>query len=602
MTYNPTILKTGRKVIPVLVMLLLGACQQDLPDGDILSGKAEVTLSVTTTAPSSAPAQSPTVTTRGIDDVSSIDILAFQNSRLVRVSPAIRKSGNLYGATLNKSLSQTDRYTLVILANAGTDIRNSLYNGTLAGKSETEVGNLLFDNTPATRLLPASTLPMCGKLENVKVEEGMSLSSSPVQVLRSVAKVEVGIGRYNETSGTWENTGGTVNFKLTNVQVRGIWGDYKVMPDITLTNGKPDVTVPNVRIPSTTDNSYYRTWEYDDKISTDGEATYCQDIIIPEAKLAPGTVYDAGHASNRLAVLIGGYYNGDQNRVRWYRIDFTAASSNITGTALEDVLRNHIYRFQVTGVTDPGYPSANDAYNSVPKGISFSTSIEPWKDGINNDKPNPQEGFVVAWGALNGGITTDGNLNVILKTPFWKGEHSAGINQPVDYADFYGEVPGNTNRSPAYPNGDIYPEASKALEVEGVYPSFMVSFDDVYSTDGQNMLHWKDGSTLTAFDICREYTGLGYTNWRLPRLSELVLIYLNHESLISQRGFSPLQGTYWSGSEKDINTAPVAAEAWAVNFDIPPFTLGGNKTTQQFKIRCVRRLVDEHKEKVLHNK
>lgn len=55
----------------------------------------------------------------------------------------------------------------------------------------------------------------------------------------------------------------------------------------------------------------------------------------------------------------------------------------------------------------------------------------------------------------------------------------------------------------------------------------MVSADDVTDVTGGDTNPWKTGKTLTAFDICRNYEGDGFGDWRLPRLSELALLYLN---------------------------------------------------------------------------
>lgn len=43
-----------------------------------------------------------------------------------------------------------------------------------------------------------------------------------------------------------------------------------------------------------------------------------------------------------------------------------------------NILRNHVYRFTVTKVTDDGYDTAELAYKSIPKDISFTAELTPW--------------------------------------------------------------------------------------------------------------------------------------------------------------------------------------------------------------------------------
>ena len=70
-----------------------------------------------------------------------------------------------------------------------------------------------------------------------------------------------------------------------------------------------------------------------------------------------------------------------------------------------------------------------------------------------------------------------------------------------------------------------------AFDYEGVYPSLMVSADDVTDVTGGDANPWKTGKTLTAFDICRNYEGDGFGDWRLS--TALITGFMAKESVVS---------------------------------------------------------------------
>lgn len=86
---------------------------------------------------------------------------------------------------------------------------------------------------------------------------------------------------------------------------------------------------------------------------------------------------------------------------------------------------------------------------------------------------------------------------------------------------------------------------------------------------------WQD-----AWQVCKDKLTDG-GGWRLPRCSELKLIYNNLSSLNTEYGFYPIAGAYWSGTEAS------ADKVYSLNFD--------NGTSSQvaksgvsFQVRCVR--------------
>ena len=328
------------------------------------------------------------------------------------------------------------------------------------------------------------------------------------------------------------------------------------------------------------------TKAYDNTYITSG--TYCAEkIYLPEVDLQWGSVYDTKHTS-RLAIIVGGKYNGSQKET-FYRVDLTNDQTSET----MNILRNHVYRFTVTKVTDDGYDTAELAYKSIPKDISFTAELTPWTFPPAVSVPSII-GYRMVYQNTNGGMllwNTATGLTIPKKRDTWK-----GTKMNFNYNGFYDET--NNAYAITYPieprNGSLYHTIEVAFDYEGVYPSLMVSADDVTDVTGGDTNPWKTGKTLTAFDICRNYEGDGFGDWRLPRLSELALLYLNRGSLEAMRGFAPLSGTYWSGSEYLVSDSKVdkrhSEQAWGINFDAtnPGNAAPYDKTTKKFKIRCVR--------------
>ncbi|OCR29043.1 hypothetical protein AC094_34720 [Bacteroides fragilis] len=286
---------------------------------------------------------------------------------------------------------------------------------------------------------------------------------------------------------------------------------------------------------------------------------------------------------------MGGKYNGSQKET-FYRVDLTNDQTSET----MNILRNHVYQFTIKSVTDDGYDTAELAYKSMPKNIGFTAELTPWTYSPAVSVPSPV-GYHMAYGKLNSeNLLWDANqkLNVPKKKDYW------GTNRYLsfDYNGFYAES--NNYYADMYPigikNGRLYPTVENAFSYEGAYPSLMISADDIIDLQGNEAVPWKTGkATLTAFDLCRSYQGDGYSDWRLPRLSELALIYLNKDKLENMRGFSPLSGTYWSGSEYQVSTSKEdlkhSERAWAINFDVAnPNNAANHAKTETLKIRCVR--------------
>lgn len=584
------ILKLSKLAMTVaaVMILLLSSCRQD----DLYIASPESTLVNLSVSSSNSG-----VTTTGNDPasvISSLCILQFNADgnnfgTLRHVGMGTETSPGHYTATLMQSISDTDKYKIVILANIPGGYSAFLR---MVGKRYAEVQQAclsqIYDGESVVPTFDdANPFPMFGIPGDgtpIIIEEGTALGN--VSLVRAVARVDIGIGT-KQPDNTWKK--GSVKFTMNQIQIWKAGKQYAYLPvanNFTSMGGELTISKP-----SPVGNNETKVYD----ASTIKDGTYCSEkIYLPEADLLWGSVYDGDH-TNRLAIIVGGYYN-ESSTETFYRVDFINDLSNDK----MDILRNHVYQFTIKSVTDDGYATAELAYKSAPINIGFKLTLEAWQTGdVTNSVPS-LIGYTISHGRLNGEeLLWDDNANPKLSVPLrkelWYQSSSAG--REYDYNEFYGE----SNNfyalmgSPGPRNGMLYHTVSDAFKQEGAYPALMVSGDDIIDTDGSISIAWKEDNTLKGFDICRAYQGYGYSDWRLPRLSELALIYLNKEKLEAMRGFTPFSGTYWCASEYLVSTSEADRKhseyAWAINFDSTnPNNASHNEKATKLHIRCVRQV------------
>lgn len=576
----------------VAAMILQISCQQD----DSFSPAADSTIiNLSVSAANSGTLMDNDDTASAIKSLCILqfnaDGNAFGTLRHVGMGTETAPNSGKYSATLLQSVDNNDKYKLVILANFPGDDYGIFYR--MGGKSYAEVQQAclsaeLSGESNVPEFTAAQPFPMFGIAKDGApqiINETMDLGT--VSLVRAVARVDIGIGTKNADNNTW-NKGG-VPFAMTQVQIRKDGKQYAYMP--VENNFSSSAGVLAINSPSPVGGT--ETKIYGSAYIT--ATTYCSEkIYVPEADLLWGDVYDDNH-SNRLAIIVGGKYNGSEVET-FYRVDFNYDEGS---KAKMNILRNHVYRFTIKSVKDAGYATAELAYNSKPKGLDFSAEIEPWVSNEPTSVPSIQ-GYYLTYEGFNGEnvIWTYGNLST-QKIPKKKSYWGTNVYLPFDYNNFYKE--GNSFYAPDISggqNGSLYATVEGTLNYEGTFPNLMVSGDDMVDESGNDKVQWKTGTTLTAFDLCRDLEENGYDDWRLPRLSELAFIYVNQESLKALRGFTPLSGTYWCGSEYLVPNATddqrkKSAWAWAVDFTPTTGYASWHQKTETLKIRCVRQQQDK---------
>ena len=580
------------------IIILLEACQNDDRYGMEQDGPVLVKLSV-------SAADAGTALGNGTEtdaQITSIYILQFNADAdsygtLRYVAEGKKNAGGTYTATLLQSVNSNDNYKLVILANLPD--YGFLYG--LYGKSYAEVQQACLSTATDAPLVFDDThpYPMFGVVNggaSVQVQEGTAYSGN-TELIRAVARVDIGIGtKKTNADGTvsWTNTGtGKQPFVMTEVQIWKAGQKYTYMPALAnyhwttaTTNG---ITSNKIVIDSpSTVSGTTTTKTYDTSYITN--QTYCAEkIYLPETDLQWGSVYDGQH-TNRLAIIVGGYYNNSPE-LSYYRVDFT---NDNTGDKM-NILRNHVYQFTISSVKAAGYATAELACKSMPKNLGFEATLEPWKASAMGSVPSIS-GYYLIYKGFNGeNVNWTYAAGSSIDIPEKKYAWGTNPKQTFDYNNFYVKE-GNSFYAPNITggqNGELYPTVADAFSFEGTFPNLMVSANDLVDDEGNESSQWKTGTALTALNLCRDMEEDGYDDWRLPRLSELAFIYVNQASLNKLRGFTPLSGSYWCGSEYLVPNATEEQRkksdwAWAVDFTSATGYASWHPKTDKLKIRCVR--------------
>lgn len=574
----------------VAAMILQISCQQD----DSFSPAADSTIiNLSVSAANSGTAMDNDDTASAIKSLCILQFNANGNAfgtlRHVGMGTETVPNSGQYSATLLQSVGNNDKYKLVILANFPGGDYGIFYR--MAGRSYAEVQQACLsaelngaENVPEfTALQP---FPMFGVAKDgtpLVIDETMDLGT--VSLVRAVARVDIGIGTKNADSNTWNK--GQVPFEMTQVQIWSGGKQYAYMP--VENNFSSTAGTLTIKKPSPVGGTETKT--YGSAYITN--STYCAEkIYLPEADLLWGEVYDDNH-TRRLAIIVGGHYKNSPD-MSYYRVDFTNDNAPTPNDKM-NILRNHVYQFSIKSVTDAGYPTPELAYSSRPKNLGFEVSLEPWITG-QTGSPTSSLGYYLTYLGFNGEIVDwTYALGSSIRIP--KKKYGWGTNPklPFDYNIFYKEgnsyYAATSSSMAAGQNGRLYPSVEDALtNYEGTYPNLMVSGNDLVDEVGHENVPWKTETALTAFDLCRDLEENGFDDWRLPRLSELAFIYVNQVSLQALRGFTPLVGTYWSGSEYQEGTTDdqkkKSGYAWAVDFATG--YASSHLKTDRLRIRCVR--------------
>ncbi|MDR0333653.1 MAG: hypothetical protein LBI15_09340, partial [Dysgonamonadaceae bacterium] len=377
----------------------------DNPNGNNTGDGAQVTLRLQTPGGFNAPNMR-SLTFAQENQIDDIYVLVFNNATpnvLIDIKKAkissqstVDPTGGISGVATftitmppNTGTGATESSRLVVLANVESILEETVgiddTSGSI-GDSYADVMSAIYTSITGTMFPSGSTdrIPMWGETEQIVIAPGNN--NQILRLMRAIARIDVGIGSPARTTSptsdewTWsgmERDGTTpIPFELQEVYVISPSNRFAVVPDVTLLSaGNPTLPTGIGKFTLAQSESLFRFSGDDIAGVTNNRGGWTsRSIYIPEADVKINTtgISGDGDHTNRIAVIVGGDFNSS-GTTTYYRVDFAPDGRNLV-----NVLRNHLYQFNIAKVSGAGYPTVKEAYESM--AMNMEVEIIDWDE------------------------------------------------------------------------------------------------------------------------------------------------------------------------------------------------------------------------------
>lgn len=356
------------------LLILLGGCINDFAEDTPNNlQKVSITLNLVTPGLNQTNTRAMSNEQESAIDAANIQILVFQQvgaEELFRYQATITRR-QLPQVTIEVPTGASgDQYRLVVLANADP---KAIDNGTPKAEA---LSKFLFDSTGkwnASSTNPTK-IPMWGELnELIPITIDRSVN---ILLHRALARVDMGLQfDFNNPvsvdpdtlspDADTETVLGLNNFKIKDIRVYRTRNQGYVA---TSSSNVVDNEVVTPLIPSTAsfnDGAHATLAEADQNpllyTLPAGADSYLREIYLPESVILNAQ----SNMDNVPCLVVGGYYGeGNTSEITYYRADF-AVYNNGTVSSFKPILRNHRYVFDIKSVSSPGFPTPEQALNSI---------------------------------------------------------------------------------------------------------------------------------------------------------------------------------------------------------------------------------------------
>lgn len=299
-------------------------------------------------------------------DIKDLLLFAFKGGVLsyvlsvdaVNNTPGNQKS---FTATLKASDNESDTYKLMILANSsrvrpilGTDLK------ALNGQTYAHVQSQLNSIVDISK-----GIPMWGETHYLEINSSRAIPS--IGLLRGVARIDIGVNAAGfDANGLATAYQGIAGFRLNRIHVNKSYSSLSYVPlpsNVVGLGGRVSVTAPTLVANEVPKSAMIQ-------VSPNVPNGFVRDLYFAEHDVKQGETKPGGAAhQKRSAIVVEGSYKGGANG--FYRLDFVDKAGNLI-----DIMRNHIYQFNITKVSGVGFPTYDEAYASA--SINMSAEVVAW--------------------------------------------------------------------------------------------------------------------------------------------------------------------------------------------------------------------------------
>ncbi|MDR1884448.1 MAG: FimB/Mfa2 family fimbrial subunit [Prevotella sp.] len=434
----------------ISVFLSFGSCKNTddgfLPD-DVLPPVPEGYVRMQITVPGLTPVSTYALSSVDETHVSEVDVLVFGSDSKYLCHAAVTEPSKItdtgstktFDVDLRAAGNITSTYVMVV-ANAHADVSAAVASFTPSTTKETAMQSMTFVSSGKWNATGSSNFkpfPMWGMTATPVSLAGTS-SISSISLIRSVARIDVGINFPDgQVDGTENAAGLGSTFTLEEVYLYNSLDKGSVAPYSGYYSGTT-VTVPS--IPDSPSAPGINDSPVPSYLSSNGAA----DGFNANKFSCTGAIYMAEHAAgtdaltNNPYLVIGGRYGGSTADITYYRLDFV--SDSYPNQEFLDVLRNHRYRFNITGVAGPGYGSITAAADARP--VNFTYDLSATDESLTSYDDNGQYALGVSQDSYT--FDRDGKSGNSLKISATFGKYSVVINPvaPTNNIDWLTDVTG----------------------------------------------------------------------------------------------------------------------------------------------------------------
>ncbi|NCC09398.1 MAG: hypothetical protein EOM31_02660 [Bacteroidia bacterium] len=282
--------------------------------------------------------------------------------------------------TFDIRITQTtnpNKVFLMLIANAHqvvTKAQNALVIAK-GQKREAILKGLLFSVSSKWPVKPGpfTRFPMWG--ESAEIDLSGVIQVESIQLIRSVAKIDVGIN-YNESTHLFAGLG--TRFKLETIHLYQSHKELQVCPNSTQINATRN-GVKGPSIPATAGVNTPIEYVVNGQNDNPNKIAFTDRIYTPE------------HEKEKVCLVIGGYYSASGSigtTLSYYRIDFLQTGVGTGGEPTEQfltpLLRNHLYRINITAVHGPGHATKEAALAATASNLVVQFTDDDLNETVYN--------------------------------------------------------------------------------------------------------------------------------------------------------------------------------------------------------------------------